>query len=197
MELTWLGTQPRTAWEELLCRGLDEASRLVVGLWIYGGYAVEAWAGRPLREHMDVDFVLWRHDWPALEACLARPGLDFVYHAPTALHLRAQGRTLADVLLADLHPEGFPCIPSPLGCNPLPPGSLGEDHATMWGRQVSIVSLECLLVMKASGNLLEGDGREPNPKHRADLDLMMGQFGPERVRQLLPYFQVRPWPVDA
>ncbi|MBU0606988.1 MAG: hypothetical protein KKI08_03840 [Armatimonadetes bacterium] len=192
MELAWLGPSPRTPWEELLCRALDEARQLGIGVWLYGGYAVEAWVGRPLRAHGDVDFLVWREDWPALAERLAALELDFAYHAPTALHLRRAGRTLADVLLAELHPDGFPCIEAPLGYNPLPPGSLGEDRVTMWGRRVAIVTLECLLVMKASGNFLEGDTPGPNPKHRSDLDLIMTQLGPARVSELAPYFTIHP-----
>ena len=190
MEMSWLGPSPRTAAEVFLCRVLDACEALRTGIWVYGGYALEAHVGRFLREHVDVDFFARLQDWPRLEAAVATPQYRFEYHAPTALHVYHEGRNLADVLLAEEHPGGFPCIRAPLGANPLPPGSFdGGTMVRMWGRPARVVTLECLFVMKASGNF-NGPADPPDPKHRGDLELIRSLLPAEAIPRLAPYCRV-------
>ncbi|MGD9496953.1 MAG: nucleotidyltransferase domain-containing protein [Armatimonadota bacterium] len=196
MEMTWLGAEPGNDAEVLLCQVLDACDRLGTAVYIYGGYAVEAHVGRRVRAHSDVDFVAWRHDWPALQVVVARAGLDFACDAPTALHVRQSGRTIADVLLAEQHPDGFPFVRAPLGANPLPPSSFAEALAVnMWGRRAHVVSLECLLVMKASGNF-NGPRQPPDPKHARDLELIRSLLPEAALARLLPYCRVIPAPPE-
>ncbi|MFQ6096149.1 MAG: nucleotidyltransferase domain-containing protein [Armatimonadota bacterium] len=190
MHPDWLSAEPRTPAEEFLCRVVDAARATVTRVWLYGGYALEILLGRRIREHDDVEFLAKLQDWPRLFRLIANPEYRFDYAAPTALHVYRGSLCVADVLLAEDHPDGFPFIRAPLGANPLPPRSLSDGPVvTMWGRRVQVVTLECLFVMKASGNFT-GPRPESNPKHRSDLELIEGRLTAAAIRSLAPYCRV-------
>jgi hypothetical protein len=194
-DVAWVGLQPRTPAEVFLCHVLDAAAAVGITIWLYGGYAMDVYAGRALRPHTDVDFLARFAQWPRLADRLASAEYRFDYAAPTALHVYADGQTVADVLLAEVHPEGFPFIRAPLGANPLPPGSLDAGPTVqMWGRRVSLVTAECLFVMKASGNFMAQAGAVLRAKDQGDLDLLRGWLTPAQVAALAPYCTIRPLP---
>ena len=196
MKLWWLGAQPRTDAERFLCRVIDAARSLGVEVCVYGGYALEAHVGRRLCEHEDVDLFGRLAQWPRIQAKVADEGLCFDYDAPSALHVRRDGVTIADVLLVEQHPEGFPFVRAPLGANPLPPGSLDDGPVVrMWGRQVRVATLECLFVLKASGNFT-GPRRPPDPKHARDLELIRGLLPPGAIAGLVGYCSIIPAPPE-
>lgn len=195
MELSWLGAEPRTPAERFLCHALDVAQEAGVLVWLRGGYAMEALVGRPLREHYDVDLFArstdWAQLWPALDAspyCIA-------YTPPSCAHAYAEGPCLADILLTQEHPLGFPCIRAPLGVNPLPPGSLTDGPAVrVWGREVRAVTLECMYVMKASGNFTAEPGAPLRPKDEADLKLIRSIIPRRQLHDLGRYCVIYPAP---
>ncbi len=54
---------------ESLGRALDDAG---IDYWLFGGWAVDFWAGRVTRDHGDIDAVAWRRDYERIgEALLA------------------------------------------------------------------------------------------------------------------------------
>ncbi len=68
MDLFWLGPQPGTLAEHFLCHALDVAKRCGTPLWLHGGYALDVYLGRRLRDHKDVDLLVMAADWPTLAA---------------------------------------------------------------------------------------------------------------------------------
>ncbi len=190
----WLGSEPRTPAEALLCRVLDSASAAGTRVCLYGGYAMDAFAGRPLRRHQDVDFFARLPEWPALLAALDGGEYALEYASTgTAVHVRRGDATLADVLLFEEHPEGFPFIRAPLGANPLPPGSFTDGpEAVLWGRPARIVTPECVYVMKSSGNFTADAGAPLRAKDRQDLALLRTLIPEAGQRELRRYYRIRP-----
>src|SRR5438132_6149270 len=99
MELVWLGSYPRTPAERFLCRAVDVAQLCDLPLWLYGGYALEAHLGRPLRDHKDVDLLARAADGPLLSAALAGPGYEVRHETRGVLNVYAAEGCIADILL--------------------------------------------------------------------------------------------------
>lgn len=187
MDLSWLSPHPRTSAEQFLCHALDAAREWDVPLWLYGGYALEVLVGRPLREHQDVDLLARAEDGLRLSAALASCEYAINGFCTASLNVYAEGQRIADLLLVEEHPEGFPVIRGPVGANPLPPGSLTDGPVIrMWGRPVRVVTLECLYVMKASGNFMDA-GAPPSRKHEEDLALIRSRLPAETIEELARY----------
>ena len=198
--LSWLGEQPRTPAERFLCEVLDAAQATGTRLWLYGGYALDALTDQPLREHHDVDFLVRREEWPRLSSALDFSRYRFNFNAPpTSLSVTSieTGGYLADILLPEEHPEGFPFTRASLGANPWPPGSLSDGPTVrMWGRPVGVVTWECLFVMKASGNFSDANAAA-HSKHKTDLDLIRTHLSEDTRKALSAYFPIRPLPQSS
>ncbi len=52
---------------ESLGRALGDAG---IEHWLFGGWAVDFWAGRVTRDHSDIDAVAWRRDYERIDAAL-------------------------------------------------------------------------------------------------------------------------------
>lgn len=195
MELSWLGSEPRTAAERFLCHALDCAGEAGASLWLRGGYAMDALAGRPLREHVDVDLFIALADWPRLWPSLDVPPYRVEYSPPSVARVHAAETCLADILLTEEHLLGFPFIRAPLGANPLPPGSLTEGPSVrLWGREARVVTLECMFVMKASGNFTAEPGAPLRPKDEEDLKLIRSILPAQQLQDLGRYSVIYPAP---
>jgi hypothetical protein len=195
MDLAWLGTEPQTAAERFLCHALEVADQAGARLWLRGGYAMDALVGRPLREHADVDLFIALADWPRLRPALDVPPYQVEYVPPSVARIHSGETCLADILLTEEHPLGFPFIRAPLGANPLPPGSLTEGPTvTIWGRIARVVTLECMFVMKASGNFTAEPGDPLRPKDEEDLKWIQSILPARRLQDLGRYCVIYPAP---
>ncbi|NOY80570.1 MAG: hypothetical protein GXP31_06150 [Kiritimatiellaeota bacterium] len=198
MNPPWRTERPSTPAERFLHSVLEAAERNGRDIWLYGGYALEAHVGHRLREHRDVDFIAEAASWPAIERRVRGPQYEFRYAFPTALHVYGAGLCLADVLLVEEHPDGFPCVRSPLGANPLPRGSLAQGRSfTIWGHRVRLVTPECLFVMKASGNFTATAGAELRDKDRRDLALLRGMLSEVAIQRLASCFRIVSAPTQS
>jgi lincosamide nucleotidyltransferase A/C/D/E len=189
MELSWLGPQPQTPVERFLCSAVDALQQGGIPFWLFGGYALDAYAGRPLRQHQDVDFLARAVDRSPLLAALASVGCT-LHHQPMAFRVEHDGRAVADIVLVEEDAQPSPCFRSPEGIAFLPPGSLSEGMtARMWGREVPVVSLGCLYVLKARRR--PGAAGPSDPRHQTDLTLIRFLLPQETVdvldRWLLVY----------
>jgi hypothetical protein len=194
MELVWLGSHPRTPAERFLCRAVDVARLCGLPLWLYGGYALEAHLGRPLRDHKDVDLLARAADAPTLSAMLPDPACEVRHETRGALSFYAEQRCIADVLLVEEHPWGFSYLHSPSGIQVIPPGSLSDGPvACVWGRSLPVVTLECLYVSKARDGF-EESGMPPDGKRRHDLALICGRLSGSTIEGLSSY--CRPMPLS-
>jgi hypothetical protein len=112
---------------------------------------------------------------------------------PSAASVYAGADCVADILLTRAHPLGFPCIRAPLGANPLPPGSLSDGPVVrMWGREIQVVTLECMYVMKASGNFTGEPGAPLRAKDADDLALILSIIPAPRLDDLGRYCVIYP-----
>jgi hypothetical protein len=194
MELVWLGSHPRTEAERFLCRAVDMARLSNLPLWLYGGYALEAHLGRPLRDHKDVDLLARAADAPVLSALLAGPGCEVRCEARGALSFYAEERCIAEVLLVEEHPWGFSFLHSPSGIQIIPPGSLSDGPlACVWGRSLRVVTLECLYVSKARDSGIDAAART-NPNRQYDLALIRGRLPGSIIEGLDCYCRPMPPP---
>jgi hypothetical protein len=189
MELSWLGSEPRTPVEQFLCGAVDALQQDGIPFWLFGGYALDAYAGRPLREHQDVDFLARAADGPRLSAPLADAGCTLHRSGPMAFRADQDGRAVADIVLVDEDAQPFPCLRSSEGISFLPPGSLSEGLTVrMWGRDVLLVSLGCLYVLKARRRPSAAGPHEPC--HQTDLTLIRFLLPQETVDALDRWLRV-------
>jgi hypothetical protein len=187
MELLWLGAHPRTPVEQFLCHAVEAAQVCSVPLWLYGGYALEAHLGRPLREHKDVDLLARAADAPMLTAALAGPGCEVRHESPGALTVYGSERCIADIVLAEEHPWGFSFLRSPSGIRLLPPGSLSDGPlVSLWGRSLRVVTLECLYVSKARSSF-EAAEMPLEQKRQHDLTLISSRLPGAIIKGLESY----------
>ena len=52
-----------------------------IDFWLFGGWAVDFWAGEVTREHDDIDVAAWRADYHSIQVALTTAGWR---HAPVA-----------------------------------------------------------------------------------------------------------------
>jgi hypothetical protein len=183
MELSWLGPRPQTPAERFLCHAVDALQNAGIPFWLVGGYALDAYAGRPLREHQDVDFLARAADGPRLSTTLTGAGCTVHGSGLLAFRVDQDGRTVADIVLVEEDSQPFPCLHSPEGTTFLPPDSLSAGLvARVWGRDVRLVSLGCLYVLKARRR--PDAAGPPDPRQQTDLALIRFLLPQETVDAL-------------
>jgi hypothetical protein len=187
LHCSWLDPEPRTSVEQFLCRAVDAFQREAIPFWLCGGYALEAHLGRPLRAHKDVDFLARAADSLRLGTALAAPDCIIDDSDPALLVVYQAGRCVADIVRVAEHPAGFLFLRTPPGIFPLPPESLTRGPvATMWGRHVPVVTLECLYAQKAQRRPAEAAG-PADARREADLALIRSLLPPERIEEIHCY----------
>jgi len=66
------------------------SERLGVQIWLRGGWAMDFFLGQVTREHVDIDFMAWIDDAPAITAALDADGYQTITGPPPD-----QGRVVA------------------------------------------------------------------------------------------------------
>jgi hypothetical protein len=85
------------------------------------------------------------------------------------------------------HPAGFAYLRASPGVFPLPPGSLTDGPvAAMWGRQVTVVSAECLYAQKARRRPAEVAG-PADARREGDLALLRSVLSDEQIAVIERY----------
>ena len=144
-----------------------------VGVWLDGGWGIDALVGRQTRPHRDLDLVVAEHDLPRAQGSLA--DLGFAHDRDVEPGLPARLVLVApDGRRVDLHPVVFDDRGN--GWQPLGGGAYGlypAEGLTATG-QVGGRSVRCLT---AELQLRHHLGYPPDEDDRHDLKLLAEHFG--------------------
>jgi dihydrofolate reductase len=137
--------------------------------WLFGGWAVDFYAGRITRPHVDVDLAVWRDDLPRIAAALEGSGWR---HAPdpegeggTGYERNGLRLELTYLVRRD---DGVVVTPLRDVEAPWPTGAFGNDERELHGVRARLVSLDAL----ASGKSAARDDPDDAAKDRADFDVL-------------------------
>ncbi|MHB8470583.1 MAG: nucleotidyltransferase domain-containing protein [Gaiellaceae bacterium] len=120
--------------------------------WLFGGWAVDFYAGSTTRAHDDLDLAIWLHDMPKIEPLLAATGWTDL-HDPDADGGKAFRRGSVRLELTYLYvgEDGEVYTPLRDGRRGRWPGAaLGDDAGELAGVRSRLVSLAALRTMKAN-----------------------------------------------
>jgi hypothetical protein len=154
---------------------LERVARLLeaeaVDYWLFGGWAVDLYAGSITRPHDDVDIAIWLDDMPRIAMLL---GSDGWRHAPAEDEDGGTGYERAGVRLELTYlvrnDDGEVFIPLRDGPARWDGGSFGDDERTLSGVRSRVITLASLRGMKS---WQRGDAVDA-AKDRADLDALPG-----------------------
>jgi dihydrofolate reductase len=150
----------------------DVSARLrgaVVDHWLFGGWAVDFYAGRVTRPHFDVDLAVWLDDLPRIGALLEASGWR---HAPDADEDGGTGyeRDGTRLELTYLSRDDRGAVVTPLreGAATWPAGAFADDERRLHGVRARLVSLDALAGGKSTPRDDPGDAE----KDRADFGVL-------------------------
>ncbi len=137
--------------------------------WLFGGWAVDFYAGAVTRPHFDVDFMVWLADMPRIAELLLASDWR---HAPEEDEDGGTGYERGGVRLEltflERGEDGRPCIPLRSGPWPLADGTLGEDVGELGGVRARVIAFEAL----RSGKARAREDEEDAVKDRADSQVL-------------------------
>jgi hypothetical protein len=143
--------------------------RAGIEYWLFGGWAVDFYAGRITRNHDDVDVAIWHADLPRIVEVLEREGWS---HAPEPDEDGGTGyeRDGVRLELTYLVRDGGDSTSIPLrsGRMPWPIDDAGPETAELNGVRARIIALEMLARGKRRGR----DDPEDAVKDAADTRLL-------------------------
>lgn len=161
---------------ELAARQLTSLDRVARSLeantidyWLFGGWAVDLYAGSITRPHSDVDLAIWLEDFHRIAGLLRSDGWE---HAPEDDEDGGTGferdRVRLELTFLVRDDAGEVSIPMRGGPIPWNRGAFGDDERTLDGVRARVITLEALKEMKAWPR---GDA-EDEVKDRADLEML-------------------------
>jgi hypothetical protein len=116
-----------------------------IDYWLFGGWAVDFYAGEITRPHSDVDLTVWRDDLPRIVPLLEKDGWR---HAPEPDEDGGTGyeRDGVRLELTYLVPDegGRVCIPLQRGLMPWPEGAFGDDVGELDGVRAQLIGRHAL-----------------------------------------------------
>jgi Aminoglycoside-2''-adenylyltransferase len=146
----------------------DVLTRAGIAYWLFGGWAVDFYAGEMTRAHGDVDVAVWLADRERIAALLHADGW---VHAPEDGEDGGTGyerdgvRLELTFLVRDGNTIG---IPLRNGFAPWSDDAIGADSAALAGVTARVISLTALTRGKAHAREDPNDGR----KDRADAETL-------------------------
>ena len=157
-------------------RQLSELARIAtlldgqsIAYWLFGGWAVDFYAGRITRPHDDVDLAVWRADLPRIVELLESDGWS---HAPYPDEDGGTGYERAGVRLELTYlvrkDDGTVVLPMHDREVKWPEGTFGDDLRELFGVEARIISLSTLALGKSSPR----DDPDDAAKDRADFAVL-------------------------
>jgi Aminoglycoside-2''-adenylyltransferase len=143
-----------------------------IDYWLFGGWAVDFYAGAVTREHDDVDVAIWLTDVSLISSLLEGEGWRDL-HDPDVDGGIAFGRGGVRLELTYLHEDADGEIYTPLldgTRGRWTSDSLGAETRTLEGVSARLVSLGPLTRMKGRGR----EDPEDATKDRVDFELLSG-----------------------
>jgi aminoglycoside-2''-adenylyltransferase len=152
---------------------LDRVARLLearsIDYWLFGGWAVDLYAGSITRPHSDIDLAIWFDDLSRIVQLLEWDGWR---HAPDDHEDGGTGfeRDGVRLELTFLVRDDAGDVSMPMRDGPVPwdRAAFGDDERALEGVRARVITLEALRGMKAWPR---GDA-EDEAKDRADLDAL-------------------------
>jgi dihydrofolate reductase len=142
-----------------------------IDYWLFGGWAVDFYAGRVTRRHDDIDLAVWHDDAPRIVDLLTGGGWE---HAPEPDEDGGTGFERDHVRLELTYnrrrDDGRVVIPLRGGDAELPDGTFGEDTRTLEGVSARLVALTTLREGKSAPREASDDAA----KDAADFDVLSG-----------------------
>jgi hypothetical protein len=138
--------------------------------WLFGGWAVDFLVGEVTRPHSDIEFAVWRSDFPAVRRLLRRQGYadQGVEFTQEAANLRKNGQLLR-LIFIERNERGEVVTPGPWSDWPWPDGSFGGARGRLGDIELPVVSPQGQLDTKDNYHRHPA-GRPLRPKDRADLE---------------------------
>jgi aminoglycoside-2''-adenylyltransferase len=134
--------------------------------WLFGGWAVDFYAGRVTREHADIDMAVWADDRGRVATLLSAAGWR---HSPEAgedgYTCFQRGSVRLEVAFLARDENGTIYTPLHVGRGSWPIDSFGDALAVLNGVQACLVSRESLIADKSE---VRADG-DTAAKDRADV----------------------------
>ncbi len=116
-----------------------------IDYWLFGGWAVDFYAGEVSRPHSDVDLTVWRDDLPRIVELLQQDGW---HHAPEQDEDGGTGYERDGVRLELTYlvrdEDGRVCIPLQQGLMPWPDDAFGDDVGELDGVRVRLIGRHAL-----------------------------------------------------
>ena len=116
-----------------------------IDYWLFGGWAVDFYAGEVTRPHSDVDLTVWRDDLPRIVALLEEDGWR---HAAEEDEDGGTGYERDGVRLELTYlvrdEDGRVCIPLRQGLMPWPEGAFGDDVGELDGVRARLIGRHAL-----------------------------------------------------
>ncbi len=145
-----------------MCPGQDNRSQLAVigeldellerqgiDYWIFGGWAVDLYAGRVTRPHADIDIAVWMDDLERIDELLGQAGWRHTPQADEDGYTQyVHGAARLDLAFLARGDDGVVYTPIQNGRGEWPLGAFGDDAAAVLGVRAHVVSLSSLLADK-------------------------------------------------
>lgn len=115
-----------------------------IDYWLFGGWAVDFYAGEVTRPHSDVDLAVWQEDLPRIVALLEQDGWR---HAPDEDEDGGTGYEREGVRLELTYlvrNADRICIPLKRGLIPWPEGAFGTDAGELDGVRARLIARHAL-----------------------------------------------------
>jgi hypothetical protein len=138
--------------------------------WLFGGWAVDFYAGEVTRTHDDVDLAVWLDDFPRIEELLHADGWR---HAPLPDEDGGTGYERGAVRMEFtflVREDGRVVMPMRDRSVEWPKEALADDVAELRGVSVRILALATLTQWKSSSR----DDADDAAKDRADFERLSG-----------------------
>ena len=149
-----------------LAAALDAAE---IDYWLFGGWAVDLWAGAVTREHDDIDIAAWHTDAERIRAGLTGAGWRHAPEPTDAAETRYRlGGVLLEVTFVELDELGRVVIPFPSGPAVWSTEPFGRDRPALGAVSCRAVPLSLLLAGKAAPRPDDADAA----KDRADAEVL-------------------------
>jgi hypothetical protein len=137
---------------------------------VFGGWAVDLYAGRVTRPHADIDIAVWIDNLDRIDELLAQAGW---HHAPQANEdgytQYVLGAARLDLAFLARDVDGVVYTPIRNGRGDWPLGAFGDDVAVLLGVRAHVVSLPSLL----SDKLEVRSDPSTRAKDRADVEVLL------------------------
>lgn len=120
-----------------------------IDYWLFGGWAVDFWAGRVTRDHDDIDAAAWRRDYDRIEIALVAAGWRHTPVEAEVVGTRYSWRSSElELTFVEQRDDGSIVIPIPGHGIVWTTEPFGDERRTLAGVTARVIPLELLRLGK-------------------------------------------------